>query len=669
MERLLFTCLRTTLLFLLTGTMWAPAWAQIDSLSPVSASLDSLLNQRINTTVKLAQSISEIPASLTIIAKEDIQNYGYNDVSELLNAVREIYLSNDRNYGYIGIRGFCRPNDYNNRIAFMVNGIVQNDNIWGGNPLENDSHGLNLDDVERVEIIRGPASALYGNYPMLGIINVITQSGKTQDGNKLSVETGSYGKIQASGAYGKVLKNGIDMHVGVRAGSIAGQNLYYAAYDDSSTNFGVADHTNSAKFYGLNARISLRAWTFKVLHTWRDAHVPTGSFGTIFNDPTFHVVDGHLSLDLSYGREIARRAKFFGRSYFNRYGYRGYYPYPSPIGLDNEVTEGLWGGLEGRLIWDISTTNRLLVGIEGRGNFKTSYRTMYNNIEQFNGSFPYYTYGIYLQDEWQPWKKLNISGGLRFDYLYLGNIALTPRVAVNYFVGKKTTLKALYGEAFKAPTVYEVEISNGNPAVGDYRLRPERTQSIELIGEQRIAKHLNVVGSLYNSQMYRLIESVTLADSTQQYQNIQKAGGYGVSAELNGRLKDGLNFYLSYSFARMQNVADGTWLTNSPRHLAKGGVSFPLLRYFRLSPEAVFQSGRKTVSNLETSAFFLSNVNVIFAPKFKEKAKFASHFQLSFKIRNILNTAYEYPAGFEHKQAFIQQNGRNYNLKIQFSFD
>jgi outer membrane receptor for ferrienterochelin and colicins len=658
--------MRVVLGCLLLAAFHNMAVAQPDSLMDLEMlSLDSLLNLKISSVSKYAQTTAEAPASVTIISKEDILSYGYNDIGELVNSLRDIYVSDDRNYGYLGIRGFSRPTDYNNRVAIMVDGVVLNENIWGGSPIGSEFHGLNIDNVDHVEVIRGPASAMYGNYPMLGMINVVTHSGKSLDGGKASVEQGSYGKWQGSLAVGKVLKNGLDLNVGARAGQIAGQQLYYAEYDDSSTNNGIADKRDGSRFWGVNAKLTFHDFTLKGLLTWRDIDVPTGAYGTTFNDKGSHVIDRYGYVDLSYAHDLNTKVALFGRAWLNTYHNGGYYPYDDAGGgLQRELTEGLWGGAEARLRYDIAANNRLLVGAEFQQHFKAEYYLDYPDSVVFDNSFPFHTFSIYAQNEYQPSKNVTITAGGRFDRLYLGRIALTPRVAVNYFVSKSTTLKALYGEAFRAPTIYEVNVGFDGYILPNYDLRPERVRSFELVLEQRFAKGYQATVSLYHNRLRNLIDQETNSDSTLQFQNVGSAGGLGASAELQARLQHGLNFYANYSYTQMRNLQDDAWLTNSPYHMAKGGLSIPLLRHFRLSPEVIAQSARLTVYDTQTKPFLYASANLLFAPKFKGAASFLNHFQWSFKVRNLFNTDYRLPGGFEHLQPAIQQNGRNYNLKL-----
>jgi len=104
-------------------------FAQQDALAIQDISLESLLNVRVSTASKYEQTAREAPAAVTVITAEDIERYGYESLGDVLASVRGFYTSYDRNYAYLGTRGFGRPTDDNNRILVLINGLSTNDGI------------------------------------------------------------------------------------------------------------------------------------------------------------------------------------------------------------------------------------------------------------------------------------------------------------------------------------------------------------------------------------------------------------------------------------------------------------------------------------------------------------------------------------------------------------
>ena len=128
----------------------------------------------------------EAPASVSFITAEEIKRYGYRSLAEILSAIRGMYIVDDRNYSVLGTRGFALPGDYNSRVLLLVNGHRVNDNVFGQAEVGAE-FGLDPAIFERVEIIRGPASSLYGDSAFFTVVNVMTRTGASLGGGSIAV--------------------------------------------------------------------------------------------------------------------------------------------------------------------------------------------------------------------------------------------------------------------------------------------------------------------------------------------------------------------------------------------------------------------------------------------------------------------------------------------------
>jgi outer membrane receptor for ferrienterochelin and colicin len=128
-----------------------------------NASLEQLMNVEVYSASKHLQSVREAPSFVSIVTAEDIRKYGYRTLAEILQSVPGFYVSDDLQYASLGIRGFMRLDDYNTPFLLLVDGHRINDAIFENAPISRELP-LDVDLIERVEVIRGPSSSLYGGW-------------------------------------------------------------------------------------------------------------------------------------------------------------------------------------------------------------------------------------------------------------------------------------------------------------------------------------------------------------------------------------------------------------------------------------------------------------------------------------------------------------------------
>src|ERR1700734_3596037 len=168
------------MLSLLSFSMRALAQDKPADPSLLDDSLEELMAIKIDTVYGASgfmQKVTEAPASITIITSEEIQKHGYRTLADILRNVRGFYVTYDRNYSYLGVRGFGLPGEYNNSIALLVDGHRLNDDIFDA-ALIGTEFPIDVDMIDRKEVIRGPNSSLYIASAFLGVINVITKRGR-----------------------------------------------------------------------------------------------------------------------------------------------------------------------------------------------------------------------------------------------------------------------------------------------------------------------------------------------------------------------------------------------------------------------------------------------------------------------------------------------------------
>jgi outer membrane receptor for ferrienterochelin and colicin len=178
--------------------------AHTQELDVSHISLDSLLAVPVHAAARYAQAVAYAPASVSIVTAAEIEALGMRTLGDVLSAVPGMYLSDDRNYAYVGVRGFSRPSDYNNRLLVLLNGHPMNENTYGSAFVGLETP-IDMGIVERVEVVRGPASALYGSNAMLAVVNIVTAHSVPVS---TYVEAGSHRSVRAGGRWAGDLAGG-----------------------------------------------------------------------------------------------------------------------------------------------------------------------------------------------------------------------------------------------------------------------------------------------------------------------------------------------------------------------------------------------------------------------------------------------------------------------------
>ena len=651
-------------LSLLLSLGFAPSaciWAQEQDIEEIS--IESLLDVPVSAAAKYEQTTREAPASVSVITAEDISRYGYRTLSDALGSVPGFYGSYDRNYAYVGVRGFSRPSDYNNRLLILVNGYSTNEYSTGG-ALAGTGLALDLDVVERIEVVRGPGSALYGTSAMFAVVNVITKDVQALEGLRATATTGSFGYREGSLSFGKTFDNDLQIALSGLLGDVRSQDFYFEDENDPEAGSGLAKEMDGDRYYGFTGTASYKRFTLTTQRMSRKKGIPNGAWETFLNSGAW-TRDNRTFAGLHYEQPLGVGRSLFVRTHFDEYTYQGLYPYLD----EGEAIESFEDastrrvGSDIRFQWDTGPGNRLVLGSEYQYHFHNSY-IYWDEYETYvDFDVPSSSFSFYVQDEYQVLRNLAVTVGLRHDrYTDVGG-ATTPRLAFVFAPFRYSTLKLLYGEAFRTPSAYELYYNDPpNDLKRSAGLKPERIRTSELVWEQTVNRFLSGSVSLYRYSMQDLIDTVTdPADSLLQFQNVDQATAHGLEASLQARFTPALHGYASYSLQHAHTVGEQETLSNSPTHLAKGGLVFPLPWRWSAATELRYESRRRTVNETSTAPFVLANLSV-------HTRRFFDRLQLSGHVRNLLGTSYALPGGYEHHQDAIAQDGRSFAFKVHYRF-
>jgi len=631
------------------------------------ASLEELGSIQVYSASKHLQSTSDAPASVTVITADEIQKYGYRTLAEILQSVRGFYITYDRENSFVGVRGFGRLGDWNSRILLLIDGHRINDNLLGDAFLGTEFL-VDVDLIERVEIIRGPSSSLYGAQAFLAVINVITRKAAQLKGVELSIAPSSFGTYEGRATYGGQYR-GIDMLFSGTFYDSQGQTLFFPQFDSPATNYGITRNTDYENSQHILAAISFRGFTLQGLFSARDRGVPTAYFGAVFNDPRTRNLDYHQYFDLSYQHTIGEKWELVARTSYDQARLQA--PVALTTGLPDGSTtvdtfsfRGNWWDSEAKLSRTLFEKHEITVGTEITDNLRQdqgNYTPIGNVFSTDYGTSV--IWALYGQDEFAITSKLTLSAGLRYDHYSIFGGTANPRLGLIYHLFEPTTLKLLYGTAFRAPEPYEVTPGYGPFYEDNHGLKPETIRSVEVVLEQALGQHFKLSGSVFQNRIENLISLETDPSNSQStYRNAGKARATGTEIELDGQWEGGVKSTASYSYTSTQDGDTHETLSNSPSSLAKLNVILPVVKQrIFASFNAQYTSSRLTLAGNTVSGFSVFNATLL-------GHALGKHMDLSASVYNLLDKKYFDPGRPEDVQDAIQQDGRSFRIKITGRF-
>lgn len=633
-------------------------------------SLEDLAKVKVDSVYgasKFLQKADDAANSTTVVTAEDIQKYGYRTLADVLRTIRGFYVINDRNYSYVGVRGLSIPGDYNARILFLLDGHRLNDNIFDG-AYVGTGFPVDIALIRRIEVIRGPNSSVYGTGAFVALINVITERGRDLDATELGTEAGSRNTYKGRVTYGGRFDSGLETFLsGSYFDSHGQKQLFYPEFDSPSTNNGLAQDADGNSAYSMFGDVIYRDFNVHVLQGSVTKHIPTASFGTVFNDPRTRTTDARSYVDVQYHHTFGSW-ETLGRASYDWYDYHGTYVYDyagngtPPFTENFDSANGAW--------WDFQADasrvfgrHKVTLGTESRQDVRQ--QQVNYDVQPYHLYFDDHrsadVWALYVQDQYSIRKQVAVVGGLRSDWRRAYGNTLSPRVGLHLTPRPNTEIRLNYSSAFRMPNSYETSYAGNDSNTANPFLQPERIRSWQVDAERRFGDAYYVTGTGFVNGIDDLIvQSHDPITDRPLYTNSTPATTKGVEFEVGATLPGGEQGAVSYSFQDSRDVATGAVLTNSPRHLAKANLSFPLLqKKLFASIDAQYVSERRTIAQTTLSGFFVADLTV-FARKVGER------FDLSGGLYNMFDERYADSGGLEHVQASIPQDGRSVRITLTF---
>ncbi|MBL8678732.1 MAG: TonB-dependent receptor [Myxococcales bacterium] len=629
------------------------------------------------------EQLEDAPASVSVISAREIEAFQYTTIAEALQGTRGVYVSNDRAYHSIGIRGLGQPNDYGNRLLIQQDGAVLNDNLLYSSYVGHDGRS-SLDLVDRIEVVRGPGSLLYGTGAISGVINLALRGRDVRTGASAGISAygENMGRVRASGTVRIGPEAGAMLALAVGASQGVDATLQVPSMMGAPTEQVVQGAERL-----LTASMSGRAWWRDLSAQWhvsfQEHDIPVGAYATTVGDSATRWTDGRVMAEVKYEPRLGRTLQLFTRAHVNMYRFLGNYAYDGGP-LSREAYLGLWAGGEARAEWTPLSALKLTAGGEFQGHAIATLtgegldRTMPSvaPTRYLDVSRPYTVGSGYALIDLSPARWFRFTGGARVDAFSLVAPGVSFRGALLFRPGPRTNIKLMGGRAFRAPSIYEQSYTDGLtqrascPLMATCNLRPEVVYTGELEWNQRISDDWSFTVAANTSYLVDILDTAgegTMANQL-RYENGQNPVlSIGGDAELRREFRQGWFFTASYNVQHTRFLG-GTiarpGLTNAPDHQGALKMVAPLLPpYASAAVRATFVGPRRVRQDTDewTTPAILGDVVVS-----GQVTRLGLRY--SFGVYNVLDWRWNVPVTETFVVRTMPQPGRTFAVHLQASF-
>ena len=504
-----------------------------------------ILGEFVVTASRVATNKADTPANISVITKESIADNNYSDAAEAISKVPGVNVLGS------GAKGTSMGQD-----KILINGDERVLVLIDGRRVNLGSSGNYSADwlppvnaIERIEVLKGAGSALYGTDAVGGVINVITKKGSELDSHvTLRAATGSWNTEQYGISAGGATENGLVIFVS--ASKDRRGNYRYKDIDGD-----VKKMPNSGfNTEGFNLKLDQQVGrdnrvTMQFEHLNTEGGAPFGYYGIT-------TTDKHKRLNNNLSMRYDWEESTYNSGYMQIYRNHHHAQFLSPD-KDNksDFIDSTWG-VDLQQSFKLSEKNNLITGI-------SYYKTEVNNDVMFDGKKEIDNQAIFLEDRWKFADSWQLNTGLRFDHHSTYGSELTPRISLNKKLNEDTNVYLSWGKVFKAPTVQDLYWKQNMPyeyngvlydswTLGNPDLKPEKGNVWTLGTNTKISEKTNFAASVFYSDIKDAIAWKGNSNGAYQAFNVAKEKRRGMELSINHYFNDNLSGYLSYTYAKSE---------------------------------------------------------------------------------------------------------------------
>ncbi|UTW55927.1 TonB-dependent siderophore receptor [Kordiimonas sp. SCSIO 12610] len=545
---------------------------------------DDDVEEIVITANRREQPISDVGKSISVLTEEALALQQFNFVVDALQTVPGVSINQNGTFG--GLASVSIRGNASDQTVILIDGVQVNDPSSSGG-------GFNFStidpvSIERIEVVRGPQSVLYGSDAIGGVVNIITKSGGEGFGGSVVGEYGSFSSFRtAANVFGGDEKLGFNL-----AGS-------YLNTDGISAADSADGNTEDDGFENLTLRARITSkfndiFSAEITSSYVDSENEFDSFG-LRADGNFGVVDGD---------EVANSEEFLiaGRAFADFLD--GRFTNTFSIEYSRIDRQNLANGVES-FAADGERFNLDYIGsfqiddnwsLSGGAQREVTDTSVDPDDASINSVF-----GLV---EYNGLDGLNLTAGIRVDDTDRFGSVTSAQFSGSYtFEDTGTRIIASWGEGFKAPTIFQRTFILTDFTTGEVIAGP----NANLLAESSEAFEVGVEQSLFDDQ---LRASVTYFDQdvdnligfsfTVGFDNISEARSRGIEFTLDGNLTDTLSFTTNYTYVSARDVTDDRRLARRPRHQAFGNVQWQVTDKFQTNVSVTYNGSE--INNINNQA-------------------------------------------------------------------
>jgi iron complex outermembrane receptor protein len=567
-------------------------------MSGVAEEMQFLKEETVSIASRHEQPISQAPSNVYVITDEDIRHSGAPDLPTVLRRIPGIEVIQMSGAQFdVSVRGDNQQ--FTNKMLVLVDGRsiyddIQGEVYWKAIP-------VTLPEIKRIEVLKGPASALYGFNAFDGVINIITKSPEEMKGTTLQFGGGEFGTISSAA---------------IQAGTYEKFGYRLSVGRDQTNQWRDRDAL-AFRSHKFNARTEYNLSTDSRL-------IVSGGLLDVnrFDGPITGITSASGRFTDGYADVLYERPNFFVRSYWKGFEPSsdfGFNPQLSRFfrssDLNGNTTANLFANtynIDSQHSVELLRGNRLTYGVNYRHNSVAS-----NFVDQFGQED---RLGFFLQDEWQVTRSFTVVAGARYDLHTEINPTISPRVALLYSAAQEHTFRLGISVAYRPPTLFETHASlltvlsiPGFPAstihaTGNHNLDPEKIVSYEAGYQGWFFKHrLRLRADLFINHITDLITFRDTSSTTVTALNDPgQADIYGGEAGVEYLATAWLTGFANYSYQEIsQTFTDTSSQRGGPRFKWNAGLRVELDNGF---------NGEAALHHVGSAVYPVSATFVTFAP-------------------------------------------------------